>query len=144
MTKVLNREVPDRVPIDLGGHVAASLNKRVQKKLMRHLGFEGDDAPAMSELKSILGAAFARYGGELRKIEPTNISQMEPSRTSEGIVYRPAIGGTYNDVLDFPLRGLKTQDLYAYPWSDPKYTGRVEGLRKQARFVAVLLRHDEG
>ena len=45
-------------------------------------------------------------------------------RDEWGIVYRPAMDGTYYDVIEFPLRGLKARDLDAYPWPDPKDTCR--------------------
>ena len=107
----------------------------MHKKLMRYLGFENDDAPVMSllqqfvevdeRIKKHFGSVFRPLWRRAPKNRPDEYLTDGTVKDEWGIVYRPAMGGTYYDVIEFPLRGLKTRDLNAYPWPDPKDTGEV-------------------
>ena len=138
----MNHEEPDRVPIDLGGHGATSMNKFVHRKLMSHFGYDNGDAPVINLLQQIVDVderLQKHFGGDFRPLwrgAPKNCpdEQLHDGRVRDewGMVYSPALGGTYYDVVEFPLHGLTTEDLDAYPWPDPKDPGRVEGLHDRA------------
>ncbi len=143
--RALNHQEPDRVPIDLGGHGATTMNKFVHKKLMSCLGYNNGDAPVMDllqqyvdvdeRLKKHFGSDFRPLWRRASKKSPDEHFPDGTVKDEWGIAYRPAMGGTYYDVAEFPLRGLKTGDLDAYPWPDPKDPGRVEGLREHAKYL---------
>jgi uroporphyrinogen decarboxylase len=119
------------------------MNKFVHKKLMGYLGYNNGDAPVMDllqqyvdvdeRLKKHFGSDFRPLWRRAPEKRPDEHFPDGTVKDEWGIVYCPAMGGTYYDVMEFPLRGLKTGDLDAYPWPDPKDPGRVEGLREHAK-----------
>jgi uroporphyrinogen decarboxylase len=141
----LNHREPDRVPIDLGGHGATTMNKLVHEKLMRFFDYEDGDAPVMNLLQQFVDVderIKMRCGSDFRplwrkgpKHRPDEHFPDGTVRDEWGILYRPAMGGTYYDAVEFPLQRLTLRDLGAYSWPDPKDAGRVEGLGRRAKFL---------
>src|SRR5512134_1244151 len=48
----LKRQPPDRVPVDLGGTLASTLNVHVYRRVMHHLGFGADPPVAFLSRRS--------------------------------------------------------------------------------------------
>lgn len=48
----LGRQAPDRVPVDIGGTLASTLNIHAYRRLMAHLGFAADPTPAYLSRRS--------------------------------------------------------------------------------------------
>ena len=143
--KALSHEKLDRVPVDLGAHGGSGMNKVAHRKLMDYLGFKDGDAPVMDLLQQYVDIddrILEHFEIDTRPLwrKPPKNSPDEAfpdGRVKDewGIVHRPAMGGIYYDVVEFPLRELKREDLDVYPWPDPHDPGRVEGLSKKAKHL---------
>ena len=143
VTRALNHQEPDRVPIDLGGHGATTMNKIIHKKLMNYLGYDNSDVPVLNLLQQYVDVderLKIHFGSDFRPLwkgapEKTSDEYFPDGTVKDefGIIYRPAMDGTYYDAVRFPLRELKIRDLGAFPWPDPKDPGRVKGLQERAK-----------
>ncbi|MBI4585132.1 MAG: hypothetical protein HY717_14060 [Planctomycetes bacterium] len=138
----LSHEEPDRVPVDLGGSLATSINIGAYEKLKRHLGLTTPNE--VFSLRSMI----ARVEDELLErfdIDTRSLPMLGNSRPTErlpdggyrdewGVVRaRPDAEGHFMDVANPLDRELGPADLEAYPWPDPDDPGYTQGLAEAAR-----------
>ncbi len=162
----LRRQPPDRVPMDLGGTLASTINVHAYRRLMAHLGF-GEDAPmayVSRRANSILPdeRLLARLGVDCRAVvlgNPDAAPERElpdGSLTDEwGVTWKHLGAGQHYINTDGPFY-RKDPDpaiLEEFPWPDPLDPGRLRGVREQAEAhrartagsilaeVALLLHH---
>jgi len=142
----LKRQQPDRVPVDLGGTLASTLNVHTYRRLMTHLGF-GDDPPvAFLSRRSnsvlpderllhrldvdcravILGNPDLRPERELPDGSLTDEWQIVWKHVGEGQHFINA-GGPFSGKEPDPAL------LEAFTWPNPIDPGRFRTLRSQAQ-----------
>ena len=141
----LRREPPDRVPVDIGGTLASTLNIHTYRRLMRHLGF-GDDPPAayLSRRSNsvlpdeqllrhldvdcravLLGSPDRHPEQELPDGTITDEWGVTWKHVGEGQHYINAGGPFYKDEPG-------PSAVEAFAWPDPLDSGRFRSLRSQA------------
>ncbi len=137
----LNHEEPDRVPMDLGGTLATSINVGAYEKLKAFHGLEGP-AKVLS-LRSMIAdiddEILDRYGIDTRSLpllgnsRPTERTPAGGYKDEWGVVReQPDPQGHFMDTFN-PLSGERTlDDLENYPWPDPDDPGYTEGLSEAA------------
>lgn len=141
----LRRQVPDRVPVDIGGTLASTLNLHAYRALMAHLGFGAEPPIAYLSRRSssvlpderllrhldvdcravVLGAPDAFPERELPDGSLLDEWGVTWRRVGEGRHYINA-GGPFADRE--PTAAL----LEAFPWPRPLDPGRFRTLRAQA------------
>ncbi len=143
--KTLRREPPDRVPVDIGGTLASTLNVHTYRRLMNHLGF-GDDPPVayLSRRSNavlpdeqllrhldvdcravILGSPDQHPEQELPDGTITDEWGVTWKHVGEGQHYINTRGPFYKDDPDGAA-------VAAFSWPDPLDPGRYRSLRSQA------------
>ncbi len=145
---VINHEVPDRLPIDLGGSPASGINLHAYQRLKRYLGLPGptrvqtersllawpDDA--ILELFDVdlrLVVANTAEDSSQRGIFSEAMYAVEAEYTDIwGVVRRRPPHGHYYVVRSpFEKEDLRLADLDAHPWPSPQETD-VVGLWQEA------------
>jgi len=145
---VINREVPDRHPVDFGGSPASGINLYAYQRLKRHLGLPGpvrvqtersllawpDDA--ILELLDVdlrlVVAHTAEDSGERGVFDEVVYAASAEYTDIWGVVRRrPPRGHYYVVHSPFEKDDLTLADLEAHPWPSPKKTD-VAGLRREA------------
>lgn len=145
---VLNHEVPDRFPVDLGGGPASGINLYAYKRLKEHLGLPGPirvqtersllawpDAAVLDRFDvdfRLVVAHTAEDSGE-RGIfnEAAYATEAEYTDVWGVVRRRPPHGHYYVVHAPFEKDDLRLADLDAHPWPSPKTTD-VAGLRREA------------
>ena len=150
----LNHQVPDRVPIDLGGN-QTGIHRNAYRHLIQHLGIADEvrilDAvqqlavPCESVLERFhvdtrylhAGAAASWKGGI---VTTTREGRQWQDLTDEfGIRWSmPEDAPYYMDITRHPLADAKLSDLPDYPWPKGDDPSRFAGLRQRA----LALRRD--
>ena len=142
VTKALNHEEPDRVPIDLFFH-AGMLTDRSYFALKDHLGIQGDIAP----FRQGLGANYyderilEALEIDIRRVFMEAQHELKPLNDEEsefvdawGTVY--VSGPGYTHPAGPPLVGIDTiEGLRDYAWPTPDQFGDVAGLKAQAEHL---------
>src|SRR5688572_10719175 len=142
VTKALNHEEPDRVPIDLFFH-AGMLTDRSYFALKDHLGIQGDIAP----FRQGLGANYyderilEALDIDIRRVFMEAQHELKPLNDEEsefvdawGTVY--VSGPGYTHPAGPPLVGIDTiEGLRDYAWPTPDQFGDVGGLKAQAEHL---------
>jgi uroporphyrinogen decarboxylase len=152
----IEHRAPDRVPIDLGGHISG-ISKFAYARLLEHLGL---DLPVrlFDKIQLLADPAeevLQRLGVDFRYIsanppggyEPVDVVPFHQSQetgdgyaTGEhqhtfvdqwGITFRRA--AYYYDMVDHPLQGKSFADVKHYRFPDPDDPCRWKGLREQAK-----------
>jgi uroporphyrinogen decarboxylase len=143
MLRALNRQEPDRVPVDLGGSRSSSLVFEAYEKLERHLG--GSEPPRMfNRWLNVAHASrtmLARFDVDTRSVSPGgadsggDVDLPDGSYRDEwGVVRSRPAGSLYYDLTRPPLAGdVEVRDVERYPWPDPHDPGRTRGLAEAAR-----------
>lgn len=134
----LNRQQPDRVPVDLGGRVT-SIHVQAYRNLTRRLGLQLPEPtldPFFSvmdphpDLLEALGVDF-RYiflqGPEYRRKE----TLAEDEYLNEWGI-RVKVVGIHSQRVGHPLQHASLGDLASYPWPRAEDATRAEGLRARA------------
>jgi uroporphyrinogen decarboxylase len=146
----LKRQPPDRVPVDLGGTLASTLNVHVYRRLMKHLGF-GEDPPVafLSRRSSsvlpderllryldvdcravLLGNPDAHPERELPDGSLTDEWRTAWKRVGEGQHFINA-GGPFSDKEPAPAL------VATFAWPNPLDPGRFRALRSQAQTIRL-------
>lgn len=146
----LARQAPDRVPVDVGGTLASTLNVHVYRRLMKHLGF-GDDPPVafLSRRSSsvlpderllryldvdcravLLGNPDAHPERQLPDGSLADEWQVVWRRVGEGQHFIN-VGGPFADGEPVPAL------VDAFQWPNPLDPGRFRGLRSQAQTLRL-------
>ena len=141
----LRHQPPDRVPMDLGGTLASTINVHAYRRLMAHLGF-GADAPmayVSRRANSILPdeRLLTRLDVDCRAVvlgNPDAAPERElpdGSLTDEwGVTWKHLGAGQHYINTDGPFY-RKDPDpaiLEEFPWPDPLDPGRLRGVQEQA------------
>ncbi len=142
----LRREAPDRVPVDIGGTLASTLNIHIYRRLMAHLGYDGHAPVAYVSRRSnavlpdeqllkrldvdcravVLGDPDARPERELP----------DGSIYDEwGVTWRHVGEGQHFINRDGPFHGVEADAALVdkFQWPDPADAGRFRSLRSQAQ-----------
>jgi uroporphyrinogen decarboxylase len=145
---VLNHEVPDRYPVDLGGSPASGINLYAYKRLKQHLGLPGpirvqtersllawpDDAILELfdvDLRLVI-AHTAEDSGTRGVFDEVTYATAAEYTDIWGVTRRRPPGGHYYVVhAPFEKEELSLADLDAHPWPSPTKTD-VAGLRAEA------------
>jgi uroporphyrinogen decarboxylase len=145
---VLHHEIPDRLPIDLGGCPASGINLYAHKRLKEFLGVPGPIR--IQTERSLLAwpeeAILERFDVDLRLVVANTAEDSGSRGMFDEAVYdreaeytdmwgvvrrRPPRGHYYVTHTPFDKEELGLADLDAHPWPSPKKTD-VAGLRVEA------------
>ena len=142
----LKRQPPDRVPVDLGGSLASTINIHAYRRLMAHLGF-GDDPPVAylsRRSNSVLPEErLLQYlGVDCRAVileSPDAYPEREVPDGSLfdewGITWKHLGSGQHYINTDGPFYRQDPDPglLEKFAWPEPLDPGRFRTLRKQAQ-----------
>ena len=145
----LRHELPDRVPVDLGGN-QSGITRVAYEALLSHLGREEEITilDTVQQLAEPSEAVLDLLGVDTRYVRAQGAKGAEPQFRTEtirgkphlsmedefGIVWsRPLEGGLYHDITHSPLQGVGTvADIEQYAWPDGGHPSRFEGLAEEA------------
>jgi len=137
----VERQGPDRVPIDVGGSSFSTIIGQAYEDLKARLGIESETRYMKRKSRSaILDEQVAlRLHTDTRPLGVGAPDGWQDRYFDDGsfqdefgVVWRRAGGGHYAPTGN-PLREAVMDDLEAFPWPDPHNPGRVRGLAEQAR-----------
>jgi uroporphyrinogen decarboxylase len=148
LLKALGHEMPDRVPIDLGGN-QTGIHKAAYQALAAHLGIRDDLVimDAVQQLARPCEAVLQRF-----HVDTRYIAAGAAAGWKGGIVLRKRQGRTWHDLTDefgvtwsmpddsplymdithHPLAGATIEDVRRYPFPKGDDPGRFAGLRDRA------------
>ena len=146
--KALNHEVPDRVPIDLGGF-QTGIHKRAYIELLDYLGIADDPAilDPVQQLAKPCEELLERFHVDIRYVcahgpdsFKSGIEQNERDgrlwhnlKDEFGVVWSmPDDRQLYMDISHHPLADAKIEDLANYPFPKGDDPTRFTGVREQA------------
>jgi len=146
--KALNHQIPDRVPLDLGGF-QTGIHKGAYEKLLDYLGIEKnitilDPVQQLAQPDEELLKRFKidiRYvcahgpdsfqGGIVRQRRKGRL--WHDLKDEFGVVWSmPDDQQLYMDISHHPLADAKIEDLADYPWPNGGDSTRFTGVREQA------------
>ena len=139
VSKVLNHEEPDRLPVDLGGN-SSGITDVAHSRLVEHLGIK-DDNTTFTEWRTVAycDERVLRFlNVDIREIHLESPKGYKLQIRSDGTIenewgmIRKNVG-YYSEIVRCPLEGLTEKDLDNFPWPNPNDPGRVEGLQEKAR-----------
>jgi len=148
VNKALNHQIPDRVPIDLGGN-QTGIHKNAYRSLIRHLGIR-DELQIMDAVQQL-----ARPSEELLRrlrVDTRYVAAGAPESWKGGLVKNRRDGRNWEDLTDefgvrwsmpddapyymdltlHPLARATLADLKDYPWPKGDDPSRFAGLRDRA------------
>ncbi len=148
MLKALNHEIPDRIPIDLGGN-QTGIHKNAYIALLKHLGIEDQVAvmDAVQQLARPCEKVLQRF-----HVDTRYVSAGAPASWKGGIVKAQRDGRNWEDLTDEfgvrwsmpedapyymditlnPLATATLEDVRGYPWPKGDDPSRFAGLRLRA------------
>jgi uroporphyrinogen decarboxylase len=146
--KALDHQIPDRIPIDLGGN-QTGIHKDAYERLLAHLGIE-DELTIMDPVQQLAKPCEAVL--ETFHVDTRYVAAKAPSGWQGGIVRTEREGRLWHDLTDefgvrwsmpdeiprymdissHPLAHATLKDLEAYPFPRGDDPGRFEVLRDQA------------
>ena len=146
--RALDHEVPDRVPIDLGGN-QTGIHKNAYRNLVRHLGLREDVEimDAVQQLARPSEAVLERFHVDTRYVAAGPASNWRGGIVTaerQGRVWHdltdefgirwsmPDDSPLYMDITYHPLAGASLKDVAEYPWPKGDDPGRFAGLRERA------------
>jgi uroporphyrinogen decarboxylase len=142
----LNKEVPDRIPMDLGTTNCTTLTKKAYENLKKFLGIEKETRFMMENFQVVFvdEEVLQILNIDTRGIHPHPIFQKEmiddnTYRNEFGITFRMPQEGLYYDMIDHPLAGKSLEELKEYSWPNPEKSMDLKGLREKAKKL-----HDKG
>jgi uroporphyrinogen decarboxylase len=140
----LNRQEPDRVPLDIGGGQSTSLVVEAYENYKNDIGLSAPER----HLQKIYRVArldeevMVQLGSDVRPVilkPPKNWTPppSEPGTTIDefGVTWRQVHfeGGFYWEVVESPLAEATISDIGSHPWPDPLDPGRFEGLAEEVQ-----------
>jgi len=148
LSKALNHETPDRVPIDLGGF-QTGIHKGAYTELLDHLGI--DDEPTImdpvQQLASPCEEVLERFHVDIRYVcahGPESFKGGIEQNTRDGRIWHdledefgvvwsmPDDQQLYMDISHHPLADATTEEIKDYPFPKGDDPTRFTGLREQA------------
>lgn len=133
----LAHQEPDRVPLDLGGHVT-TIQRLAYEGLKDYLGINKATKTFIREHADLDNEVLEEFAIDTRyvRLKPPKSwkLKLEPDNSyldEWGVRWKKM--GLYHEPVAYPLAHAKTKDLERYNWPDPSDEGRVEGLREQAK-----------
>jgi uroporphyrinogen decarboxylase len=139
---VLNHEIPDRVPVDLGSTAVSGIHRRANDALKALLGVVADE-PIQDVTQGLVvpdEQILQRFGVDLRRVA------MRPSAAAAAALpsgdentwldewgMRRQRTELYWELVGHPLANTRVEALRHYPWPDPHDSCRVAGLAEEAR-----------
>lgn len=146
--KALNHEIPDRVPIDLGGN-QTGIHKSAYRNLVRYLGFR-EEIRIMDAVQQL--ARPSEQMLERFRVDTRYIAAGPASAWKGGIVKVKRDGRVWHDLTDEfgirwsmpddqplymditlnPLADATIRDVHDYAWPRGDDPGRFAGLRERA------------
>ena len=143
VSKALNHQEPDRVPVDLGGYqsgITAYAYERLKEKL--RITSPTQIMERNQQLAEIEEEVLQRFGVDTRYVFLRPSSHWDPQERPDhsyrgewGTRWRKPESSFYYDPVEFPLTSVSIKDLETYPWPDPDDLSRVQGLREEARSI---------
>ena len=141
----LKRQQPDRVPVDLGGTLASTINIHAYRRLMAHLGFDGEPPIAYLSRRSNSVLPDERLLAHL-DVDCRAVILDNPDANPEreladgslvdewGITWRHLGEGQHFINADGPFYGQEPDAALVdkFTWPDPLDPGRFRTLRKQS------------
>ena len=146
--KALNHEVPDRVPIDLGGF-QTGIHQKAYRDLLDHLGIENDVAimDPVQQLAKPCEEVLHRFGVDFRYVVahgPDSFTGGIEKNERDGRLWHdlkdefgvvwsmPDDQQLYMDISHHPLANATVADLTSYPFPKGDDPTRFTGLRDEA------------
>jgi uroporphyrinogen decarboxylase len=146
--KALNHEIPDRVPIDLGGN-QTGIHRNAYRNLIRHLGIDDEVriTDAVQQLARPCEQLLERFHVDTRYIAagPASswkggiVKSVRDGRRWEDLTDEfgvrwsmPDDAPHYMDITRHPLADATIRDLEEYPWPKGDDPSRFAGLRERA------------
>ena len=148
LLKALNHEIPDRVPIDLGGN-QTGIHKNAYRNLIQHLGVQDEIRimDAVQQLAKPCEAVLQRF-----HVDTRYVAAGAPASWKGGIVQANRDGRLWHDLVDefgvrwsmpedapfymditlHPLADASLADVKNYPWPKGDDPTRFTGLRERA------------
>jgi len=148
LLKALLHEIPDRVPIDLGGN-QTGIHKNAYANLVRYLG-----VPAGAEIMDAVQQLARPSERVLERfhVDTRYVAAGQASSWKGGVVKSERGGRLWHDLTDefgvrwsmpddqplymditlHPLAGATVKDVRDYPWPKGDDPSRFEGLRERA------------
>ena len=148
VTKTLNHQIPDRVPIDLGGF-QTGIHKGAYAELLDYLGIE-DDLTILDPVQQLARPCeelLERFGVDIRYIcahGPESFKGGIETNKRDGRLWHdlkdefgvvwsmPDDQQLYMDISHHPLAGATIEDLKDYPFPKGDDPTRFTGVRDQA------------
>ncbi len=148
LIKTLNHEVPDRVPIDLGGF-QTGIHKRAYAELLSHLGLNEEITilDPVQQLAKPSEEVLERFRVDIRYIcahGPDDFKGGIEQNTREGQLWHdlkdefgvvwsmPDKQQLYMDISHHPLAEASVKDIEDYPFPDGSDLSRFTGVREAA------------
>jgi uroporphyrinogen decarboxylase len=149
VTRALNHQEPDRIPIDLGGSICSSIHKSAYIELKEYLGMDLEQirmVDYVQQLPYLDEALLERFGVDFRLAQLPAATAPDLDIFEEGDYYAfidrwgsklhmPKDGGLYFDWVDFPIKEATMEALDTYTWPGPDPPEYNAQLREQARHL---------
>ncbi len=149
VSRVLNHQEPDRVPIDLGGTIISSIVKKTYIDLKNYLGLPVEQIKMLDyvqQLPYVDEVLLRRFGVDFRMVQLPSATAPGLEIFEEGDYYAfvdrwgsklhmPREGGLYFDWVEFPFTEPTMESLENYKWPRPDPPELVAQLRDQAKYL---------
>lgn len=149
VTRALNHQEPDRIPIDLGGTIISSIVKKSYIELKNYLGQPIEDIKMLDHVQQLpyVDEAFMRrFGVDFRMVQLPSATAPGMDIIEEGDhfafidrwgskLHMPKRGGLYFDWIEFPFTEPTMESLESYKWPRPDPPDLITQLRDQAAFL---------
>jgi len=139
VTKAINHQEPDRIPIDLNPlhdfyiNLKQYLDFEIEETVKHNFAMEVVPHPMVLKKLGIDISSVKLGSPKGNKKEPRSDGLVEDDW---GIIYKVVSqpgGGSYYEVVRSPLKDAKLSDLAHYPWPVPDLPGRGEEAEKNAK-----------
>jgi uroporphyrinogen decarboxylase len=139
----LNRQEPDRVPLDFGQAAGDGITASAYENLIAHLGLPKRSQRINNKMAQTVFVdedVLRRFKVDFRRVDlgaaenRPNVPVGEDGYRDEwGVVRSRPRGGYYYDLTDSPIKEDSLSALQRHSWPDPDDPGRYRGLGERAR-----------